>query len=211
MRAIWSSPVVWSVAGAEALVGVRPSRRYHRPLAVVHRTLQCRLEMPRVAILIERQGHHAPVVPGCRDEILRVEVRVAARVLHVCFACPACHRGCGDRIECLAAGAHDKFRDASVWIEIAVRVKRAVAGVEVVVSVQPQVGSGFVEQLPESLGGNAFWAYPVRGAERGLMPVGEGTRGVVLFEILLQPCKFGGKPGARGRTAARLRRALYAE
>jgi hypothetical protein len=52
MRVIWSSPVDWSVAGAEALVGVRPSRRYHRPLAVVHRTLQCRLEMPRVAILI---------------------------------------------------------------------------------------------------------------------------------------------------------------
>ena len=78
-----------------------------------------------------------------------------------------------------------------------------------VVTVQHQVGSVFVEQLPKVLSGNALWGDAVRGAERGLMPVGEGARGVVLFEILLQPCKFGGKPGARGRTAARLRRALY--
>ena len=84
-------------------------------------------------------------------------------------------------------------------------------GIEVVVSVQHQVGFVFVEQLPKGLGGNALWCDAVRGAERGLMPVGEGTLRVVLFEILLQPCKFGGKPGARGRTAARLRRALYVE
>src|SRR6202161_2983564 len=102
MRVIRSSSVAWSVAGAGALVGVRPSRRYHRPLAVVHRTLQSRLEMPRVAIRIERQGHHPPVVPGCRHEILPVEVRVAAGILHVCFARPARHRSCDDRVECLA-------------------------------------------------------------------------------------------------------------
>ena len=34
---------------------------------------------------------------------------------------------------------------------------------------------------------------------------------MIRLEILFQPCEFGGKPGARGRTAARLRLALYIE
>ena len=82
-------------------------------------------------------------------------------------------------------------------------IKRAVAGIEVVVSIQHQVGFVFVQQLPKGLGGNALWADAVRGAERGLVPVGESAFGVVLFKILLQPCKFGGKPGARGQPASR--------
>ena len=84
-------------------------------------------------------------------------------------------------------------------------------GIEVVVSVQHQVGFVFVEQLPKGLSGNALWGDAVRGAERGLMPVGGCARGMILLEILFQPCEFGGKPGARGRAAARLRRALYIE
>ncbi len=59
--------------------------------------------------LMERQGHHAPVVPGSRHENVPVEVRVAARILHVCIARPARHGDGDDRIECLAAGAHDEF------------------------------------------------------------------------------------------------------
>ena len=34
---------------------------------------------------------------------------------------------------------------------------------------------------------------------------------MILLEILFQPCEFGGKPGARVRTAARLCLALYIE
>ena len=43
------------------------------------------------------------------------------------------------------------------------------------------------------------------------MPVGECARGMICLEILFQPCEFGGKPGASGRAAARLRRALNIE
>ena len=49
------------------------------------------------------------------------------------------------------------------------------------------------------------------GAERGLMPVGGCARGMILLEILFQPCEFGAKPGAGVGAAARLRRALYIE
>ena len=106
------------------------------------------------------------------------------------------HSGCDDRIECLAAGAHDEFPYALVWIVIPGGVKGAVAGIEVVVSVQHQVGVVLVEQLPKGLSGDALWGDAVSGAERGLVPVGGCARGMILLEILFQPCEFGGKPGA---------------
>ena len=84
-----------------------------------------------------------------------------------------------------------------LWIVIPGGVKGAVVGIEVVVSVQHQVGFVLVEQLPKGLSGNALWGDAVRGAERGLMPVGGCARGMILLEILFQPCEFGGKPGAR--------------
>ena len=59
------------------------------------------------------------------------------------FASPVCGSEvwcCDDRIECLAAGAHDEFPYALLWIVIPGGVKGAVAGIEVVVSVQHQVG-----------------------------------------------------------------------
>ena len=68
-------PVDWTVADADALVAESPCRS--------SRKFQCRLEIPLVAVRIERQGHHAPVVPGCRLEIRCVEVRVAARICAV--------------------------------------------------------------------------------------------------------------------------------
>ena len=143
---------------ADALVAVSPCRS--------SRKFQCRLEIPLVAVRIERQGHHTPVVPGCRLEILCVEVRVAARIGRLC-------RCCDDRIECLAAGAHDEFPYAPLWIGIPGGVKGAVAGIEVVVSVQHQVGVVLVEQLPKGLSGRALLAEAVGSAERGLVPVGE--------------------------------------
>ena len=126
-------------------------------------------------------------------------------------AVPARHSGCDDRIECLAAGAHDEFPYAPLWIGIPVGFKGSVAGIEVVVSVQHQVGSVLVEQLPKGLSGHALLGDAVGSAERGLVPVGGCARGMILLEILFQPCEFGGKPGARVRTAARLRLALYIE
>jgi hypothetical protein len=54
-------------------------------------------------------------------------------------------------------------------------IKRLVAGVEVVVAVQHDVGAEAVEQFPEGLSGLAFLGDAVGGAEGGLMPVGEGT------------------------------------
>ena len=56
-------------------------------------------------------------------------------------------------------------------------------GIEVVVSVQHQVGAVRVEQFPKVLSGNALWADAVRGAERGLMPVSDSARRVILLEI----------------------------
>jgi hypothetical protein len=66
------------VAGADALVAVRS--RTGR----LCRVLQCRLEIPRVAVLIECQAHHAPELPGGRLEIQCVKVRVAARIGGCC-------------------------------------------------------------------------------------------------------------------------------
>jgi hypothetical protein len=54
-----TTPTGPTVAGPRALVGESrrcPGRR--------HRSLQCRLEMPLVAVLIENQSHHTPEVPG---------------------------------------------------------------------------------------------------------------------------------------------------
>jgi hypothetical protein len=56
-------PPARSVAGADALVAVSGRTGW------LCRVLQCRLEIPRVAVLIERQAHHAPKLPGCRLEI----------------------------------------------------------------------------------------------------------------------------------------------
>ena len=67
-------------------------------------------------------------------------------------------RWCDDRIECLAAGAHDEFPYALLRIVIPGGVKGAVAGIEVVVSVQHQVGSVLVEQLPKGQSGRALWS-----------------------------------------------------
>ena len=53
-----SVSVDWTVAGADALVAVGV------PTGRLCRILQCRLEIPRVAVLIERQAHHTPEVPG---------------------------------------------------------------------------------------------------------------------------------------------------
>ena len=116
-------------------------------------------------------------------------------------ACAARLSGCVDRIECLAAGAHDEFPDALLWIVIPGGVKGAVAGIEVVVSVQHQVGSVLVELLPKELSGHALWGDAVGSAERGLMPVRGCARGMILLEVLFQPCEFGGKPGARDGSA----------
>src|ERR1700722_4769126 len=53
-----TTPVDRTVAGAEAFVAVMS------PASWLCRILQCRLEIPRVAILIKRQTHHAPELPG---------------------------------------------------------------------------------------------------------------------------------------------------
>src|SRR5580698_5559027 len=186
-----------TVAGADTLVAVSGRTGW------LCRVLQCRLEIPRIAILIERQAHHAPELPRCRLDILRVEVRVAARIGRCCV-------GCNDGIECLAAGAHDEFPYALPWIGIAGRVERTVAGIEVVVPIQHQVGSVLVEQLPKGLSGRAFgYGDAVGSAERGLVPVGGCARGMIRGEIVFQPFEFGSKPGARA--AARLCLALYIE
>ena len=66
-------------------------------------------------------------------------------------------------------------------------------------SVQHQVGFVLVEQLPKGLSGHALLGDAVGSAERGLVPVGECARGMILLEILFQPFEFGGKPGARAR------------
>lgn len=80
-----------------------------------------------------------------------------------------------------------------------------------VVSVQYQVSSVLVKQFPKGLSGHPLLADAVRRTEGGLVPVGECARGMICLEILFQPCEFGGKPGASGRAAARLRRALNIE
>ena len=83
-------------------------------------------------------------------------------------------------------------------------------------SVQHQVGFVLVEQLPEGQRGRALFGEAVGSAVRGLVPVGECARGMILLEILFQPFQFGSKPGVRPRTAVRadfirLRIALYIE
>ena len=196
------SLLVATVAGAGALVEVG-SRTGHR-------NWQCRLEIPLVAVRIERQRHHTPVVPGRRLDIRCVEFR-GRQDLPVGFACAGLSPWCDDRIECLAAGAHDEFADALLWIVIPGGVKGAVAGVEVVVPVQHQVGVVLVEELPKGQSGGALMGEAVGGAVRGLVPVGECARGMILLEIIFQPCEFGGKPGAGALAAARLGRALYVE
>ena len=151
-KAIRLVPVGRAVASAGALVGERSwssSRKF-----------QCRLEIPLVSVRIKRQGHHTPEIPGCRLEILCVEVRVAGRI-------GGCRVGCDNRIECLAAGAHDELAYAMPWIGIPEGVKGTVAGIEVVVSVQHQVGSVLVEQLPKGLSGLALLGNAVGGAEEG--------------------------------------------
>jgi hypothetical protein len=70
---------------------------------------------------------------------------------------------------------------------ISSRVQRAVMGIEVIVSVENQVGVMFVEQLPEGFSGNALRTDAVCGAERGLMPIGGRARRVIFLEILFQP------------------------
>jgi hypothetical protein len=154
-------PIDWTVAGADTLVAVRIRS------GCLCRVLQCRLEIPRVAVLIERQAHHAPEFPGCRLDILCVEVRVAARIGGCCV-------GCDHRIECLAPGAHNEFPYTLLRIVFPGGVKGAITGIEVVVSVQHQVGSVLVKQFPKGLSGRAFrYGDAVRSAERGLVPVGE--------------------------------------
>jgi len=84
-------------------------------------------------------------------------------------------------------------------------------GIEVVVSVQHQVGFGLVEQLPKRLSGNALPGDAVSGAERGLVRVSGRAQGMIRREIVFQPFEIGGKSGACGRAAARLCRAFYIE
>ena len=92
------------------------------------------------------------------------------------------------------------------------RGQGGVTGIEVVVSVQHQVGSGVVEQLPPGSRGDALFGEAVGSAERGLVPVGGCAGGMILLEILFQPFGFGGQPGAGGGTAgARLCLALDIE
>ena len=68
-------------------------------------------------------------------------------------------------------------------------------------SVQHQVGSILVEELPKGLSGRAFrYGDAVGSAERGLVPVSECARGVICLEILFQPLEFGSNPGT-GATA----------
>src|SRR5271165_4264755 len=81
-KTIWSLPPGdWAVACAHTLV------------AEISRTgwlcwiLQCRLEIPLVAVLIESQAQHAPELPGTRLEIQCVEVRVAAGIGGCCVGC----------------------------------------------------------------------------------------------------------------------------
>jgi hypothetical protein len=52
------------------------------------------------------------------------------------------------------------------------------------VSVQHQVGSVLVEQLPKGLSGQRPLGDAVRSAERGLMPVRGCASGMILLEIL---------------------------
>jgi hypothetical protein len=63
-----------AVASADALVAER------KWTGCLCRILQCRFEIPRVAILIERQGHHAPELPGCGLDIFCVEVGLAGKI-----------------------------------------------------------------------------------------------------------------------------------
>src|SRR5580692_4850090 len=190
-------PVDWTVAGADTLVAVRIRS------GCLCRVLQCRLEIPRVAVLIERQAHHAPEFPGCRLDILCVEVRVAARIGGSCV-------GCDHRIQCFAPGAHNEFPYTLPRIVFAGGVKGTIAGIQVVVSVQHQVSAVLVEKFPKGLSGRAFrYSDAVRSAERGLVPVGECASRMIRGEIIFQPLEFGSKPGARA--AARLRLALYIE
>ena len=139
----WQLLIGRAMALADARVVVR-SRTGYRCLC---RILQCRLKIPSVAVLIERQPHHAPVCPGCRLEIHGVEIGLAAKIGGIGAIGAGCRGGKDDRIECLAAGAHDEFAYALFGIVIPGGVKRAVAGIEVVMSVQHQVGSVLVEQV----------------------------------------------------------------
>ena len=78
-------------------------------------------------------------------------------------------------------------------IVIPVGVKGSVVGIEVVVSVQHQVGSMLVEDIPKGLRGYAPRSVMLLAAlyER-LVPVGECARGRILRQIVFQPCEFGG-------------------
>jgi hypothetical protein len=141
------------VAGAEALVAVR-SRG-----ARLRGVFQRRLEIPIVAVRIEGQGHNSPVAAAGRLDIRSVEYRAG-----VCA-------GGDDGIECFTPRTHDEFPNALIWIEAPRGVKRAVAGIEVIVPVQNQVGIVLVEQLPKCLSGLALEAGAIRCAEcLGLAP-----------------------------------------
>ena len=94
-----------TMAGTGALVAV--SSRTGRLCGI----LQCRLEIPRVAVLIEREAHNSPELPSSRLDILGVEVRVTRGI-------GGRRVGCDNRIKCLATGAHDEFAYALPWVVI---------------------------------------------------------------------------------------------
>src|SRR6202034_2984078 len=109
------------------------------------------------------------------------------------------------------AGAHDEFAYAVLSVVFPGGVKGPVTGIQVVVSVEHHVSVVLVEQLPKGHSSRALFAKSVGRAVCGLVPVSQCARGVILREIFLQPLEFGGKPGTRVRTAARLCLALYIE
>src|SRR5579871_2688068 len=113
------------MACANALVAVRAGRRYVWNLTVGDGALQPghRLEVPLIAVLVESQRHHAPVVAGSVFEIVLVEVDVPRRIFRSFARCARRYNW----VERFAAGANDEFADTFARIIVARRIERAVA------------------------------------------------------------------------------------
>ena len=86
----------------------------------------------------------------------------------------------------LAAGANNKFADATLGVSRAIRSLRSEALVVVIVAAENYVGVGFIEGLPEGLHRQVI-AVGAAGTEERLVPVGERASDVMRGEVGAKP------------------------
>ena len=80
-----------------------------------------------------------------------------------------------------AAGAHHKLANAPVWVGLPAWVLQRKSLVGMVMAIENYVSPGIVECLPKPLTSSTV---PVLArAEAGMMPICEGTRGLIRSEI----------------------------